>query len=239
MSASGFISANYQKKLANILARSRARLPRTNMKWFALLVGSMLLLGSCSSQPPGSKITPLPPVGKPQQSKEPVRGIWLATVSRLDWPPISSVNISSPAVRISQQQKTLTDKLDNLKRLGINTVFFQVKPDATALWQSTILPWSDTLTGKIGQDPGYDPLRFMLDEAHKRGMKVHAWFNPYRVSVNTKPATVTELNNTLSQTPSSVFVLHRDWIRISGERFVLDPGIPEVRDWITAVSSAG
>lgn len=235
MSASGFISANYQKKLANILARSRARLPRTNLKWFALLVGSMLLLGSCSSQPPGSKITPLPPVGKPQQSKEAVRGIWLATVSRLDWPPISSVNISSPAVRISQQQKALTDKLDNLKRLGINTVFFQVKPDATALWHSTILPWSDTLTGKIGQDPGYDPLRFMLDEAHKRGMKVHAWFNPYRVSVNTKPATVTELNNTLSQTPSSVYVLHRDWIRTSGERFVLDPGIPEVRDWITSI----
>ncbi|WP_336284270.1 glycoside hydrolase family 10 protein [Citrobacter arsenatis] len=235
MSASGFFSGNYQKKLANILARSRARLPLTNMKWFALLVGSMLLLGSCSSQPPGSKITPQPPVSKPQQSKEPVRGIWLATVSRLDWPPVSSVNISSPAVRISQQQKALTDKLDNLKRLGINTVFFQVKPDATALWQSTILPWSDTLTGTIGQDPGYDPLQFMLDEAHKRGMKVHAWFNPYRVSVNTKPSTVTELNNTLTQTPSSVYVLHRDWIRTSGERFVLDPGIPEVRDWITSI----
>ncbi len=235
MSASGFISGNYKKKLADLLARSRARLPLTNMKWFALLVGSMLLLGSCSSQPPGSKVTPQPPVNKPQQSKEPVRGIWLATVSRLDWPPISSVNISSPAVRISQQQKALTDKLDNLKRLGINTVFFQVKPDATALWQSKILPWSDTLTGTIGQHPGYDPLQFMLDEAHKRGMKVHAWFNPYRVSVNTKPSTITELNNTLSQTPSCVYVLHRDWIRTSGERFVLDPGIPEVRDWITSI----
>ena len=235
MSASGFISGNYQKKLANLLARSRARLPLTNMKWFTLLVGSMLLLGSCSSQPPGSKITPQTPVNKSQQSKEPVRGIWLATVSRLDWPPISSVNISSPGVRISQQQKALTDKLDNLKRRGINTVFFQVKPDATALWQSKILPWSDTLTGTIGQDPGYDPLQFMLDEAHKRGMKVHAWFNPYRVSVNTKPSTITELNNTLSQTPSSVYVLHRDWIRTSGERFVLDPGIPEVRDWITSI----
>lgn len=235
MSASGFISGNYQKKLANLLARSRARLPLTNMKWFTLLVGSMLLLGSCSSQPPGSKSTPQTPVNKSQQSKEPVRGIWLATVSRLDWPPISSVNISSPGVRISQQQKALTDKLDNLKRLGINTVFFQVKPDATALWQSKILPWSDTLTGTIGQDPGYDPLQFMLDEAHKRGMKVHAWFNPYRVSVNTKPSTITELNNTLSQTPSSVYVLHRDWIRTSGERFVLDPGIPEVRDWITSI----
>ncbi|KEL81994.1 hypothetical protein AB07_0457 [Citrobacter freundii] len=164
-----------------------------------------------------------------------MRGIWLATVSRLDWPPISSVNISSPAARISQQQKALTDKLDNLKRLGINTVFFQVKPDGTALWKSKILPWSDTLTGTIGQDPGYDPLQFMLDEAHKRGMKVHAWLNPYRVSVNTKPSTVTELNSTLSQTPSSVYVLHRDWIRTAGERFVLDPGIPEVRDWITSI----
>lgn len=164
-----------------------------------------------------------------------MRGIWLATVSRLDWPPISSVNISSPAVRISQQQKALTDKLDNLKRLGINTVFFQVKPDGTALWKSKILPWSDTLTGTIGQDPGYDPLQFMLDEAHKRGMKVHAWLNPYRVSVNTKPSTVSELNSTLSQTPSSVYVLHRDWIRTAGERFVLDPGIPDVRDWITSI----
>jgi uncharacterized lipoprotein YddW (UPF0748 family) len=164
-----------------------------------------------------------------------MRGVWLATVSRLDWPPISSVNGSSSAIRISQQKKALTDKLDNLKRLGINTVFFQVKPDATALWQSKILPWSDTLTGKIGEDPGYDPLQFMLDEAHKRGMRVHAWFNPYRVSVNTKPGTVTELNNTLSQNPSSVFVLHRDWIRTAGERFVLDPGIPEVRDWVTSI----
>lgn len=103
------------------------------------------------------------------------------------------------------------------------------------MWKSKILPWSDTLTGTIGQDPGYDPLQFMLDEAHKRGMKVHAWLNPYRVSVNTKPSTVTELNSTLSQTPSSVYVLHRDWIRTAGERFVLDPGIPEVRDWITSI----
>ncbi|QBX79755.1 glycoside hydrolase family 10 protein [Citrobacter tructae] len=235
MSAFGFISGHYQKRLANLLARSRNILPITNVKWFAVLVGSMLLLGSCSSEPPVSKTPPQPPLTKPQRSLEPVRGVWLATVSRLDWPPMASVNVSSSATRISQQQKALTDKLDNLKRLGINTVFFQVKPDATALWKSKILPWSDTLTGKIGEDPGYDPLQFMLDEAHKRGMRVHAWFNPYRVSVNTKPGTVTELNNTLSQHPSSVFVLHRDWIRTAGERFVLDPGIPEVRDWVASI----
>lgn len=164
-----------------------------------------------------------------------MRGVWLATVSRLDWPPVASVNASSPAIRITQQQEALTGKLDKLKNLGINTVFFQVKPDGTALWPSKILPWSDMLTGKIGEDPGYDPLQFMLDEAHKRGMKVHAWFNPYRVSVNTKPSTVTELNRTLSQNPASVFVLHRDWIRTAGDRFVLDPGIPEARNWITSI----
>ncbi len=164
-----------------------------------------------------------------------MRGVWLATVSRLDWPPIASVNASSPAIRIAQQQDALKGKLDKLKSLGINTVFFQVKPDGTALWPSKILPWSDMLTGNIGEDPGYDPLQFMLDEAHKRGMKVHAWFNPYRVSVNTKSATVMELNRTLSQNPASVFVLHRDWIRTAGDRFVLDPGIPEARNWITSI----
>ncbi|MEN4928653.1 glycoside hydrolase family 10 protein [Erwinia billingiae] len=215
------------------------------MKKFSALalVGTALLLASCASQPPKSLVTPFPAVTKqpvpvtPSLTAQPMRGVWLTTVSRLDWPPVSSVNVSSAALRISQQQQALKDKLDKLKSLGINTVFFQVKPDATALWPSKILPWSDMLTGKIGQDPGYDPLQFMLDEAHKRGIKVHAWFNPYRVSVNTKASTVAELNRTVSLHPASVFVLHPDWIRTSGDRFVLDPGIPEARDWITSIVS--
>nr|WP_168715005.1 glycoside hydrolase family 10 protein [Pantoea sp. Ap-959] len=204
------------------------------------MLSAVLLLASCASEPPKSLVTPFPsptkpPVpAKPAAQAEPVRGVWLTTVSRLDWPPISSVT-ASPAMRIRQQQQALTAKLDKLHSLGINTVFFQVKPDGTALWRSRILPWSDTLTGNIGQDPGYDPLQFILDEAHKRGMKVHAWFNPYRVSTNTKPATVTALNNTLQLQPASVFVLHRDWIRTASGRFVLDPGIPAARDWITSI----
>ncbi|EPR5767503.1 family 10 glycosylhydrolase, partial [Escherichia coli] len=204
----------------------------------AILVALALLLCSCKSTPPESMVTP-PAGSKPpattQQSSQPMRGIWLATVSRLDWPPVSSVNISNPTSRARVQQQAMIDKLDHLQRLGINTVFFQVKPDGTALWPSKILPWSDLMTGKIGENPGYDPLQFMLDEAHKRGMKVHAWFNPYRVSVNTKPSTIRELNSTLSQQPASVYVQHRDWIRTSGDRFVLDPGIPEVQDWITSI----
>ena len=186
-------------------------------------------------------MTPLPPVAKqplptqPLKHNEPVRGVWLATVSRLDWPPVNSVNGSSRDVRIALQKKALTDKLDKLKSLGINTVFFQVKPDGTALWPSQILPWSDMLTGKIGEDPGYDPLQFMLDEAHARGMRVHAWFNPYRVTTNIKPSTINELSRTTSLRPASVYVLHRDWIRTSGDRLVVDPGIPEARDWITSI----
>lgn len=204
-------------------------------------MATALLLASCTSKPPASLVTPLPPVAKhpladkSQQNNAPMRGVWLTTVSRLDWPPLNSVNGSSPAVRIQIQQTALTDKLDKLKSLGINTVFFQVKPDGTALWPSKILPWSDMLTGTIGMDPGYDPLQFILDEAHKRGMRVHAWFNPYRVSTNIKPSTAAELNRTLSLNPASVFVLHRDWIRTSGDRYVLDPGIPEARDWITSI----
>ncbi|UAN60316.1 glycoside hydrolase family 10 protein [Serratia sp. JSRIV004] len=213
----------------------------TKVKQLIVLLAGVLSLASCTSEPAKSLVTPLPSVakqphpGKSQQSQEPVRGIWLATVSRLDWPPVTSLNASSPAIRIQQQQEALQGKLDKLKTLGINTVFFQVKPDGTALWASKILPWSDVLTGNIGDNPGYDPLQFMLDEAHKRGMKVHAWFNPYRVSVNTKPVTIDKLNRTLSQQPASVYVLHPDWIRIAGDRFVLDPGIPEVRDWITSI----
>lgn len=227
------------QNLEHIIATSSRFFSAARGKKPGAILAAALLLASCASKPPVSLVTPLPGtkpnVTTPSQHHEPMRGVWLATVSRLDWPPVSSVNGSSAALRISQQQQALKDKLDKLKSLGINTVFFQVKPDATALWPSKILPWSDMLTGKIGEDPGYDPLQFMLDEAHKRGMKVHAWFNPYRVSTNITPGTVAALNRTLSLQPASVYVLHRDWIKTSGDRFVLDPGIPEVRDWITSI----
>ena len=212
-----------------------------DIKRSGMMLACALLLASCASEPPKSLVTPLPPIAKQpvpdcsKQDNEPMRGVWLATVSRLDWPPVNSVNVSSPALRIRLQQQALITKLDNLKSLGINTVFFQVKPDGTALWPSKILPWSDMLTGTIGQDPGYDPLQFMLDEAHKRGIKVHAWFNPYRVTTNIQPNTLAALSRTLPQNPASVYVLHRDWIRTSGDRLVLDPGIPEARDWITSI----
>lgn len=184
-----------------------------HLKRMGALVGCALLLASCASKPPKSRVTPLPTASHTAlQDNEPMRGIWLATVSRLDWPPVSSLNASRSEMRIAQQKQALINKLDKLNSLGINTVFFQVKPDSTALWSSKILPWSDMMTGNIGHYPGYDPLQFMLDEAHKRGIKVHAWFNPYRVSTNTKPSTIAALNRTSSLHPSSVYVQHPEWI---------------------------
>lgn len=172
---------------------------------------------------------------KPVLASTPMRGIWLATVSRLDWPPESSLKAKTDSDRIRIQKKALIDTLDTLKKTGINSVFFQVKPDGTALWHSSILPWSDVLTGHVGKDPGYDPLAFMLVEAHKRGIKVHAWLNPYRVSMDSRPETSTALSNTLTSSPASVYALHPGWIRTASGRFVLDPGLPEVRNWVTSV----
>ena len=164
-----------------------------------------------------------------------MRGIWLATVIGLDWPPAASLKAETAQERVRLQKQGLTDALDEMVKTGINAVYFQVKPDGTALWRSNILPWSEVLTGTVGQDPGYDPLAFMLQEAHRRGINVHAWLNPYRVSMNTRPQTIDALNHTLQSPPASVYALHPDWIRTANERFVLDPGLPDVRNWITGV----
>ncbi|HEJ6974966.1 TPA: family 10 glycosylhydrolase, partial [Serratia marcescens] len=131
-----------------------------------------------------------------------MRGIWLSTVIGLDWPPAASLKAESPQERVRLQKQGLTDALDDMVKTGINTVYFQVKPDGTALWRSDILPWSEVLTGTVGQDPGYDPLAFMLTEAHRRGIKVHAWLNPYRVSMNIRQQTIDALNHTLQSPPA-------------------------------------
>lgn len=168
-------------------------------------------------------------------AEKPMRGIWLATVKGLDWPPSVSLEAKTVTDRILIQKQALLGALDEMVKMGINTVFFQVKPDGGGLWQSDIIPWSDVLTGIVGCPPGYDPLAFMLTEAHKRGIRVHAWLNPYRVSMDTRIETITELNNSLRALPPSVYVLHFDWIRTANGRFVLDPGLPDVRNWITSI----
>ena len=106
-------------------------------------------------------------------SDKEMRAAWISTVYNMDWP--SSKNNETA------QKREYIELLDKLKSVGINTVVVQVRPKADAIYKSNINPWSEYLTGTQGKDPGYDPLPFLIDEAHKRGMEFHAWFNPYRV----------------------------------------------------------
>lgn len=111
------------------------------------------------------------------------RGAWIAAVHHIDWP-------SAPGLSASAQQTQLRAILDKVAALKMNAVMFQVRPGCDALYPSSIEPWSQWLTGRMGRSPGYDPLAFCVREAHARGIEVHAWFNPFRALCNnsTSPA---------------------------------------------------
>ncbi len=148
-----------------------------------------------------------------------LRGAWVSSVSNIDWP-------SSRTLSTAQQQAELLRILDTLKNTGINTVYLQVRPECDALYASTIDPWSYWLTNAQGTapSPAWDPLAFAAAEAHKRGMDMHAWLNPFRAKQST-PALA----------PNHVVNLHPDWTFISGSLTMLNPGLPQVRQYLQQV----
>ncbi len=156
--------------------------------------------------------------------KRHLRGAWISTVVNLDWPSTDTVKIANSEERIKKSKEELIEILDKAVELKFNAIFFQVSPEGDALYKSKIVPWSRYLTGTFGKDPGFDPLAFAIEEAHKRNLEIHAWFNPYRVSMNTNSSTVSSLN-----IEKSVYKEHPEWIKKSMNRFVVDPGIPEAR----------
>lgn len=118
-----------------------------------------------------------PPTGDsvaPPVARE-FRAAWLATVDNIDWP-------SKPGLPVARQQAELRALFDAAERVHLNAIVFQVRPSADALYRSRIEPWSYFLTGAMGRapQPMWDPLTFAIEEAHRRGMELHAWFNPYR-----------------------------------------------------------
>ena len=104
------------------------------------------------------------------------RAAWVATVANINWP-------KQRGLPVAEQKRQAIKILDQLKENNFNVVIFQVRPQADALYQSRTEPWSYYLTGEQGKapEPFYDPLQFWIEQAHKRGLKLHAWFNPYRV----------------------------------------------------------
>jgi uncharacterized lipoprotein YddW (UPF0748 family) len=153
--------------------------------------------------------------GRPRVVTE-MRGVWLSTVANRDWP-------SRPGLTAAQQRTELIAHLDAAVRDRLNTVIFQVRPTADALWPSPYEPWSQYLTGTQGQDPGWDPLGTAVEEAHVRGLQLHAWFNPYRIANNTD---VTKL---VASHPAR---RHPDWVVAYGGKLYYNPGLPQVRAFV-------
>jgi uncharacterized lipoprotein YddW (UPF0748 family) len=156
--------------------------------------------------------------------KREFRGAWVATVANIDWP-------SAPGVIPQVQRSQLTTLLDQLAATGINAIVFQIRPACDAFYASPYEPWSYWLTGTQGQAPSdsYDPLQFACQEAHKRGMELHAWFNPYRAKLSrTSPPQVDSTN---------VIRRHPDWaITCPTNGYVfLDPGLSLVRDHVARI----
>jgi uncharacterized lipoprotein YddW (UPF0748 family) len=142
------------------------------MKTYFYCVVTILFLFGCS----GSKTTleqeQLQDIRKPERE---FRAVWVATVGNIDWP-------SKPGLSTEDQQREALAILDTVVALNMNAVIFQVRPHCDALYSSTLEPWSYYLTGVQGKapEPFYDPLEFWIEESHKRGLELHAWFNPYR-----------------------------------------------------------
>jgi uncharacterized lipoprotein YddW (UPF0748 family) len=157
---------------------------------------------------------------KPEPKRE-FRAAWIATVENIDWP-------SEPGLPVDQQKKELTSLLDFLQDAGMNAVMFQIRPAADALYAKSREPWSKWLMGKQGQapDPLYDPLELAVNEAHKRGMELHAWFNPYRATNDSKFAALS---------PTHITNIKPEWFFTYGGKKQFNPGIPEVRDYIVKV----
>jgi uncharacterized lipoprotein YddW (UPF0748 family) len=149
------------------------------------------------------------------------RGVWVATVNGLDYP-------SRPSVNPDTLKADFIQILEQCRRLGLNALIVQVRPAGDALYPSAHAPWSAFLTGQQGLAPsgGFDPLAFMIDEAHRRGMEFHAWLNPYRATMNL---------DTLALSPRHMFYQRRHWMLRYGDRFYFNPASPEVREHLMRV----
>jgi len=149
------------------------------------------------------------------------RGLWVATVNNVDWPSRSGLSTHD-------QQAELLAIFDRAVALHLNAIILQVRPDSDALYDSKIEPWSEYLTGVMGRAPSpyYDPLEFAVKEAHKRGLELHAWFNPFRVR---------SLDMKTPVTDDFVSKRRPEIVRHYGQYLWLDPGEGEARSYALSV----
>ncbi len=158
------------------------------------------------------------------EPKHELRATWLATVTNIDWP---KTQITSDATR-NQQQKELTDILDKLAAGNMHACFMQVRSLCDAMYQSSYEPWSAALTGTRGKDPGYNPLAFAIEEAHKRGLELHIWVNPFRVTTSGTLDSKDQL-----QQHAGEWIIKYDNGSFKGQ--IIDPGYPQARAYVIKV----
>jgi uncharacterized lipoprotein YddW (UPF0748 family) len=173
--------------------------------WLAPLLG-----GAAEKSLAEGRVTP------PAPARE-FRAAWIATVGNSSWPP-------KPGLTTAQQKAELLAILDRAAALKMNAVIFQIRPACDALYQSSIEPWSEYLTGVQGRAPSpyYDPLAFAITEAHQRGLELHAWFNPFRAH---------HAQSTNSVAANHISKTHPELVRRYGKYLWLDPGEPAARDY--------
>ncbi len=140
--------------------------------WVAAVVAmgtAGCVLGQAWSEPRGDEAVQVPALERE------MRGVWVASVANIDWP-------SQRTLTGEEQQAEVVALLDRAVDVGLNTIVLQVRPSCDALYRSELEPWSEFLSGESGRGPtlAYDPLEFWVNEAHKRGLELHAWFNPFR-----------------------------------------------------------
>ncbi len=145
------------------------------------------------------------------QEKE-FRASWVATVWNIDW-PTTQITKAGNATQIAAQKAELLTIIERAQQGNLNAIMLQVRSHGDALYESSYEPWMSSLTGTRGTDPGYDPLAFAIEEAHRRGIELHAWINPYRIGEYTLNANAVK----------------DSWRLGSGASAFLDPGNPDVR----------
>lgn len=153
--------------------------------------------------------------------KREVRSVWMATVWALDWPSSTSSTTA--------QKNEMVKYLDVLQKNNFNAIYFQVRTMSDAFYKSSYEPWSSYLTGTRGKDPGWDPLAFVVEECHKRGMECHAWVNPYRFSTGSNWSTVQD------QALKSAGMLLAYTKSDGKTTTILNPGLESVRKRIVDV----
>lgn len=156
-----------------------------------------------------------------QYPKYEFRAAWIATVDNIDWPSRGNYNAEGQKVEFIRL-------LDMLQGLGMNAVVVQIRPSTDAFYPSPYEPWSEWLTGKQGRQPYpyYDPLKFMIEEVHKRGMEFHAWCNPYRSEFQIGKSSIT---------PTHITKVHPKWFLAYGGKRYFDPGNKDAQDHVVKV----